>query len=74
LGEKNIVVASGDDFGAQTGPFMSLTMFHKWIKTYFAERIVAGYTFSAGHNIQVDVPAKNVLTMYQAARSLGVND
>jgi uroporphyrinogen decarboxylase len=32
-----------------------------------------GYTFSAGHNIQSDVPAENVLIMYQAARELGAN-
>jgi len=31
-----------------------------------------GYIFSAGHNIQDDVPAENVLAMYQAARKLGV--
>ena len=30
-----------------------------------------GYTFSAGHNIQADVPAQNVLTMFQAAREIG---
>lgn len=30
-----------------------------------------GYIFSAAHNIQTDVPAKNVLTMFQAAQKLG---
>ena len=30
-----------------------------------------GYIFSAGHNIQSDVPAENVLAMFQAARELG---
>ncbi len=31
-----------------------------------------GYIFSAAHNIQSDVPAENVLAMYQAARQKGV--
>jgi uroporphyrinogen decarboxylase len=31
-----------------------------------------GYIFSAAHNIQSDVSAANVLTMYRAARRLGV--
>lgn len=31
-----------------------------------------GYIFSAAHNIQSDVSAENVLTMYRAARRLGV--
>ncbi len=41
------------------------------------ERVMAalkpygGYIFSAAHNIQSDVPAENVLTMYQAARKIG---
>ncbi len=30
-----------------------------------------GYIFSAGHNIQSDVPAENVLAMFQAAKKLG---
>jgi uroporphyrinogen decarboxylase len=30
-----------------------------------------GYIFSAGHNIQGDVPAQNVLAMYQAAKKIG---
>jgi uroporphyrinogen decarboxylase len=30
-----------------------------------------GYIFSAGHNIQDDVPPENVLVMYQAARKSG---
>jgi uroporphyrinogen decarboxylase len=30
-----------------------------------------GYIFSAAHNVQMDVPAKNVLTMFQAAQELG---
>ncbi len=30
-----------------------------------------GYIFSAGHNIQNAVPAKNILTMFQAARVIG---
>ncbi len=30
-----------------------------------------GYIFSAAHNIQEDVPAENVLTMYRAARRIG---
>jgi uroporphyrinogen decarboxylase len=33
-----------------------------------------GYIFSAAHNIQSDVPAQNVLAMYQSARRLGVYD
>ena len=32
-----------------------------------------GYTFSTGHNIQADVPAENVLLMFQAAQELGTN-
>ncbi len=31
-----------------------------------------GYIFSAGHNIQSDVPAENVLAMYQAAHEKGI--
>lgn len=30
-----------------------------------------GYIFSAGHNIQSDVPAENVLAMFQAAKNRG---
>ena len=30
-----------------------------------------GYIFSAGHNIQSDVPAENVLAMFKAAKRLG---
>jgi len=163
VGEYIHLTTSGDDFGTQTGPFMSTAMFRKWIKPYFAERIAftrrftpahfwhhtcgsvhalipdlleagvdilnpiqpgafrmeperlkadfgerlcfhggfdtqnvlpfgtrdeiyaevervmlalkprGGYTFSAGHNIQSDVPAENVMMMYQAAQELGTN-
>ena len=163
IGEYIHLTTSGDDFGMQTGPFMSPAMFRRWIKPYFSERIAytrrftsayfwhhscgsvhalipdllecgvdilnpiqpgafrmeperlkadfgsrlcfhggfdtqnvlpfgtrdqiyaevervmsalkpgGGYTFSAGHNIQSDVPAENVLTMFQAARELAVN-
>ncbi|MHB1295162.1 MAG: uroporphyrinogen decarboxylase family protein [Anaerolineae bacterium] len=31
-----------------------------------------GYIFSAAHNIQSDVPAANIVTMFQAAKRLGV--
>jgi len=30
-----------------------------------------GYIFSAGHNIQNDVPAENILAMFQAAKTIG---
>lgn len=33
-----------------------------------------GTSFSPGHNIQADVPAENVLIMYQATRELDVNN
>ncbi len=155
------LTTSGDDFGTQTGPFLSPRSFREFIKPYFKERIDythsftkaffwhhscgsihalipdliecgvdilnpiqpgakmmeperlkkdfgkdlrfhggfdtqgvlpfgteediiqevrrvmeamkpgGGYIFSAAHNIQRDVPAVNVLTMYQAAYELG---
>lgn len=39
IGEYIHLTTSGDDFGIQTGPFISPAMFRKWIKPYFAERI-----------------------------------
>ena len=155
------LTTSGDDFGTQTGPFMSPRCFRETIKPYLAERIAytrqftqgyfwhhtcgsvydllpdlldagidilnpiqpgarnmeperlkaeygdrlcfhggfdtqgvlpfgnpdeienevrrvmsalkpnGGYIFSAAHNIQNDVPAEHVLTMYRAAHKLG---
>ncbi len=155
------LTTSGDDFGTQTGPFLSPRAFREYIKPYLADRIAfthiftkalfwhhscgsihelipdlvdcgvdilnpiqpgakmmeperlkndfgrrlrfhggfdtqgvlpfgtkeqiieevrrvmdamkpgGGYIFSAAHNIQEDVPAENVLTMYQAAYELG---
>jgi len=155
------LTTSGDDFGTQTGPFMSPATFRELVKPYFSERIAytrqftnayfwhhtcgsvydllpdlidagvdivnpvqpgawkmeperlkadfgdrlcfhggfdtqhvlpfgtpeeieaevrrvmdafkpgGGYIFSAAHNIQSDVPAENVLTMFRAARRLG---
>lgn len=39
IGEYIHFTTSGDDFGTQTGPFISPVMFEKLIKPYFKERI-----------------------------------
>ncbi len=39
VGEYIHLTTSGDDFGMQTGPFMSPAMFRKWVAPYFEERI-----------------------------------
>jgi len=39
LGKYICCTTSGDDFGTQNGPFMSVTMFDELIKPYFKQRI-----------------------------------
>jgi len=40
LGRYIDCTTSGDDFGTQTGPFMSTAMFQEYIKPYLKERII----------------------------------
>ncbi len=47
VGEYIHVTTSGDDFGMQTGPFMSPVMFRRWVKPYFRERIAFTRQFTS---------------------------
>ncbi|MDO8685828.1 MAG: uroporphyrinogen decarboxylase family protein [Clostridiales bacterium] len=49
IGEYIHVTTSGDDFGTQTGPFMSPGMFEKLVKPYYKERIDYTKKFMKGY-------------------------
>jgi uroporphyrinogen decarboxylase len=49
LGRYLHFTTSGDDFGTQTGPFLSRGMFHDLVIPYFAERIRHLRTYTTAH-------------------------
>jgi uroporphyrinogen decarboxylase len=49
LGPFIHLTTSGDDFGMQTGPFMSPTAFHRLILPYFSERIAFTRQFTPAY-------------------------
>ena len=49
VGDFIHLTTSGDDFGAQSGPFMSPRMFHDTVLPYFSERIAFTRQFTQGY-------------------------
>ncbi len=49
IGEYIHFTTSGDDFGTQTGPFISPDMFERYIKPYYKERIQYTKKFTNGY-------------------------